>query len=165
MASPTIYRLKIDLEPRQKLTLDPTIKIKCDGYDYELTALEFMGLYNNGTMALQIYCIDDEMGGSVPFNRLTHCIPGIPLAPNHFFVQDQAVADAFCAAGYIEPVVPVVDDGCKFCIHCEQTYTPKYATLQDAQANEDRGSIYAEQHLSGICSDECWDAVTKPDDY
>jgi 8-oxo-dGTP pyrophosphatase MutT (NUDIX family) len=55
--------------------------------------------------------------------------------------------------------------GCRFCIHCKRTYMPKYTTLEDAQANEEEGSIYAEQHLSGICSDECWDAAFKPDDY
>ena len=50
------------------------------------------------------------------------------------------------------------------CIKCKQSYTPKYASLQEAQAKES-GSIYAEQHITGICSDECWDALTKPDDY
>jgi len=63
-----------------------------------------------------------------------------------------------------EPIVPSTD-GHKFCIKCKQSYTPKYASLQEAQAKEEPGSFYAVQHFSGICSDECWDALTKPDDY
>ena len=63
-----------------------------------------------------------------------------------------------------EPIVPSTD-GHKVGIKCKQSYTPKYASLQEAQAKEEPGSIYAEQHISGICSDECWDALTKPDDY
>ena len=50
-------------------------------------------------------------------------------------------------------------DGHKVCIKCKQSYTPKYASLQEAQAKEEPGSIYAEQHITGICSDECWDAL------
>ena len=63
-----------------------------------------------------------------------------------------------------EPIVPSTD-GHKFCIKCKQSYTPKYASLQEAQAKEEPGSFYAVQHFSGICSDECWDTLTKPDDY
>ena len=165
MSSPIEYRLKIDLDPGQKLTLDPPLKINHGSRDYELTGLE-PGLYNTGTMALQIYCKDNEFGlGSVPFSRLTICIPGMKLSsPGHFFVEDPSIAEAFISAGIIEPFVPPTD-GRKFCIHCKQSYNPKYASLQEAQAKEERGSIYAEQHITGICSDECWDAVTKPDDY
>jgi hypothetical protein len=53
----------------------------------------------------------------------------------------------------------------KLCINCKQTYSPKYATMQDALMHEGPGSIYSEQHLSGICCDKCWDQVTRPDDY
>ncbi len=43
-----------------------------------------------------------------------------------------------------------------FCRKCECHYTPKYATLAAAKKANDE-LIFEEQHLSGLCSDECWD--------
>ena len=51
----------------------------------------------------------------------------------------------------------------KKCPHCKTTFTPKYKTHAEAQAAEP-GSIYVEQHMSGFCSDTCWNALM-PDDY
>ena len=164
---PIEHRLKVALDPGQKLTLDPPLTIAREGHDDELlTGLEFPGVYHTGTIALQIYCKDDESGSeSVPFDQLTLCIPEMNLSsPKHFFVKDPSIAEAFISAGIIESLKPS-SDGHKVCIKCKQSYTPKYASLQEAQAKEEPGSIYAEQHISGICSDECWDALTKPDDY
>ena len=44
----------------------------------------------------------------------------------------------------------------KRCPFCKKLYVPKYKTLAEAQAAEP-GSIFAEQHISGFCSDKCWD--------
>jgi hypothetical protein len=49
------------------------------------------------------------------------------------------------------------------CPHCKTTFTPKYKTHAEAQAAEP-GSIYVEQHMSGFCSDSCWNSLM-PDDY
>jgi hypothetical protein len=51
----------------------------------------------------------------------------------------------------------------KKCPLCKTTFTPKYKTHAEAQAAEP-GSIYVEQHMSGFCSDTCWNSLM-PDDY
>ncbi len=45
------------------------------------------------------------------------------------------------------------------CPCCRRMYRPKYRSKEEAP----EGSIYREQHLSGICSDACWDAMTLPE--
>ncbi|MCL5252876.1 MAG: hypothetical protein M1351_02150 [Candidatus Thermoplasmatota archaeon] len=44
------------------------------------------------------------------------------------------------------------------CPVCGKTYRPKYSKKEEAP----EGSIGREQHMSGICSDECWDKMTLP---
>ena len=70
-----------------------------------------------------------------------------------------ALADAIVATGHIEKLTSG-----KPCPFCQTLYMPKYKTLAEAQA-ADPGSIFAEQHISGVCSDTCWDDACKPDDY
>ena len=168
-SSPIEHRLKVALDPGQKLTLDPPLTITREGHDdMLLTGLENRGRYHTRTMALQIYCKDNELGSWVPFDQLSICIPEKNLSsPKHFFVKDPSIAEAFISAGIIESFVPSSDHVYerRVCTKCHLSYTPKYASLQEAQAKEETGSIYDEQHITGICSDECWDAVTKPDDY
>jgi hypothetical protein len=52
----------------------------------------------------------------------------------------------------------------KRCPHCKTVYEPKYTTFEEAKAAEPE-SIYVEQHMTGFCSDKCWDEALKPDDY
>ena len=55
----------------------------------------------------------------------------------------------------------------KQCPFCKTVYAPKYRTIEEAEAAEPR-SIYVEQHITGYCSDKCWDDALKlglPDDY
>ena len=40
------------------------------------------------------------------------------------------------------------------CPKCEKTYTPKYRTKNKAVASNEK--TFVEQHMSGICGDECW---------
>jgi len=40
----------------------------------------------------------------------------------------------------------------KTCPNCGKVYEPDY-TYEGAK----NGTIYKEQHLTGICSDKCWD--------
>lgn len=44
------------------------------------------------------------------------------------------------------------------CPCCGRTYKPKYRHKDKAPV----GTIFMEQHLSGICSDACWDKMTLP---
>lgn len=39
------------------------------------------------------------------------------------------------------------------CPNCGHEYEPEYDNPDDAPM----GSIYREQHMTGLCSDECWD--------
>lgn len=41
------------------------------------------------------------------------------------------------------------------CPVCGGSYRPEYADKADAP----EGTIGREQHLSGVCSDECWDGL------
>ena len=52
--------------------------------------------------------------------------------------------------------VQVAPHGGKWCPHCKTVYAPKYKTFEEAKAAEPR-SIYVEQHMTGFCSDKCWD--------
>lgn len=47
-------------------------------------------------------------------------------------------------------------DGKAKCPVCDKIYKLKYGRKEDAP----EGSIWREQHLSGICSDKCWDKAT-----
>ena len=40
----------------------------------------------------------------------------------------------------------------KMCPNCEKVYEPDY-TYENAPV----GTIYKEQHITGLCSDDCWD--------
>ena len=40
----------------------------------------------------------------------------------------------------------------KTCPNCKKVYIPDF-TYEDAKP----GTIYKEQHITGICSDQCWD--------
>ena len=40
------------------------------------------------------------------------------------------------------------------CPYCGESYEPKYDNPEDAPPR----SIGKEQHMTGICSDDCWDA-------
>lgn len=52
--------------------------------------------------------------------------------------------------------------GLHFCPICKAYYTPLYATKRMAEVMGN--TIAKEQHISGICSSECWDEVfTLPD--
>jgi len=42
-----------------------------------------------------------------------------------------------------------------FCPNCKEWYEPKYDSKQEAKQHND--SIGAEQYITGICTDECWD--------
>ena len=44
----------------------------------------------------------------------------------------------------------------KQCPHCKTVYAPKYTTFEEAKTTEP-GSIWVEQHMTGFCSDKCWD--------
>jgi hypothetical protein len=108
---PIEHCLKIDLNLGQKLTLDPPLTIIREGHDDELlTGLEFAGFYRTGTMALQIYCKDNELGSWAPFDQLSICIPEMNLSsPNHFFVKDPSIAKAFISGASTsrsEPISP-----------------------------------------------------------
>lgn len=50
-------------------------------------------------------------------------------------------------------------DGYFLCPQCGKHYKPMY----EDKKNAPRGSIYYEQHTSGICSDECWDEFVGSD--
>ena len=41
------------------------------------------------------------------------------------------------------------------CPKCEEHYVPKYRSKNAALAANEK--TFIEQHMSGICSDECWD--------
>ena len=60
--------------------------------------------------------------------------------PQYGLVKDPSIAKAFISVGIIETVKPSCP---KVCIKCKQSYTPEYASLQEAQAKEEPGSIYA----------------------
>ena len=49
------------------------------------------------------------------------------------------------------------------CPKCNQTYKPKYHNKKAAQAANEK--TFIEQHQSGICSDECWDACSELELY
>jgi len=42
-----------------------------------------------------------------------------------------------------------------FCPNCEEWYEPEYDSKEEAKRHND--STGAEQYITGICSDECWD--------
>jgi hypothetical protein len=48
-----------------------------------------------------------------------------------------------------------------YCIVCKQHYTPRYQTKAQAFATDDLEG--REQHLSGICSNVCWDTLFPPE--
>lgn len=123
--------------------------------------------YGNQRIGIRLLAIDDELGGAeTPYATLSRNVPELKLSsPSHFFVLDDgdfeysALADAIAATGHIEKVVTG-----KPCPFCKTVYAPKYKTLEEAKTIEP-GSIFVEQHMSGCCSDKCWDAAFKPDDY
>jgi len=41
-----------------------------------------------------------------------------------------------------------------FCPNCQEWYEPKYDSKGEAKRNND--STGAEQYITGICSDKCW---------
>ncbi len=43
--------------------------------------------------------------------------------------------------------------GWSTCPNCGNTYRMKYRSKEDAPV----GSIWCEQHITGVCSDKCWD--------
>ena len=45
------------------------------------------------------------------------------------------------------------------CPKCNQAYKPKYPNKKAAQAANE--NTFIEQHMSGICSDKCWDACSE----
>ena len=45
----------------------------------------------------------------------------------------------------------------KTCPQCKKVYKPAFSSREEAAANGGT-AIQREQHQTGICSDECWDA-------
>lgn len=55
--------------------------------------------------------------------------------------------------GYTDELLQAFENkGYLLCPNCGKHYKPMY----EEKKNAPRGSIYWEQHVSGICSDECW---------
>ena len=145
-------------EPTPVVTFDPPVSVGGS----TITKMTF-GRYANRRIGIHLLGPDPDCeGAEAPYATLSHNVPGVTLSsPSHFFVaaSAEALADAIVAAGHIEKLTSG-----KPCPSCQTLYMPKYKTLAEAQAADPR-SIFAEQHISGICSDKCWDDTTKPDDY
>jgi len=65
-------------------------------------------------------------------------------------------ANAKAEVARLKAEVAQLETSGKPCPFCKKLYVPKYKTLAEAQAAEP-GSIFAEQHITGCCSDKCWD--------
>lgn len=52
----------------------------------------------------------------------------------------------------------VLPEGQQWCPGCKKLYVPDFLLLEECP-QEDK--VAREQHLSGTCSQECWDAVTQ----
>ena len=145
-------------EPAPDVTFDPPVSVG-GGTITKMTC----GRYANRRIGIRLLGPDPDCGGAeAPYATLSHNVPGVTLSsPSHFFVDARAsaLADAIVATGHIEKLTSG-----KPCPSCQTLYVPKYKTLAEAQA-ADPGSIFAEQHISGVCSDTCWDDACKPDDY
>lgn len=51
-------------------------------------------------------------------------------------------------------VVKKTADGKHICPNCNSKYEPKFETKEEAK--DDGDEVAVEQHLTGLCSDECW---------
>jgi hypothetical protein len=59
----------------------------------------------------------------------------------------------------------IANTGLKTCPYCKIEYTPKYrikAPAKEATIHDGVPLIYVEQHISGACSDKCWDELFPP---
>ena len=54
--------------------------------------------------------------------------------------------------GFVEPEEP----GVICCPNCGEHYRPMY----EEKRNAPRGTIWHEQHITGVCSQKCWDEFT-----
>ena len=144
-------------EPDLVVTFDPPVAVG----GVIITKMTF-GRYDNQRIAIRLLGPDPDCGGAEgPYATLSVNHPGVTLSsPSHFFVDARALAlaNAIVATGHIEKLT--FGRPCPF---CKTLYMPKYKTLAEAEA-ADPCSIFTEQHISGICSDKCWDTIFKPDD-
>lgn len=53
-----------------------------------------------------------------------------------------------------------LETGEQWCPGCNRIYNPTYPDL-DSCPPEDK--VSREQHISGVCSQQCWDEVTRED--
>jgi len=53
-------------------------------------------------------------------------------------------------------VVEKTSDGKHICPECEEEYEPDFETKEEAKEEGDDADI--EQHITGLCSDDCWNA-------
>jgi hypothetical protein len=129
------------------VTFDPPVTF--DGC--VITKMTF-GRYANQRIGISLLARDPELDGAeAPYETLSHNEPYLKLSgASHFFTKNSALADAIVATGHIEKVTTG-----QACPICKTVYVPRYRTFEDANATEP-GSIFTEQHISGICSDQCW---------
>ena len=52
------------------------------------------------------------------------------------------------------------EEGLTFCPSCLKMYEPDFKTIDECQTMDQR-----EQHISGVCSPKCWDAIFPEDEY
>lgn len=51
-------------------------------------------------------------------------------------------------------IVQKTADGNHICPNCDADYEPEFSTKEAAKENGDEVAV--EQHITGLCSNECW---------
>lgn len=66
-----------------------------------------------------------------------------------------------------ELLVPRPEDVVKHCIICDNDYSPKFTSKEEARQAMLSGiatTMDVEQHISGVCSEKCWDTMYPPNE-